>query len=72
MFEEATPNVQTAMAYLHAAIVLHEKHMTGAAPTTGPEGEKSQKEMMVMMEKAYKALSGKGSGRGGSGPMAMG
>ena len=32
--------------------------MNGTAPTTGPEGEKSQAEMMRLMQQAYEALTG--------------
>lgn len=41
---------------LDAAISLHEKHMNGTEPTTGPDGERSQMKMMNMMKAARKAL----------------
>ncbi len=53
------PNVKEAKKWLGKAIDLHEKHMDGKAPTTGKAGEKSQEEMMKMMEKADAALTGK-------------
>jgi hypothetical protein len=56
-----TPNVDTAVAKLREAIALHEKHMNGTAPTTGPAGEKSQMAMMDMMKAALKALTQSGA-----------
>lgn len=52
------PDPTIAIIYLKAAIALHEKHMNGTAPTTGPAGEKSQSEMMEMMRSALSALGG--------------
>lgn len=56
------------------AIVLHMKHMDGTAPTTGPAGERSQADMMRLMQTAYEALTGsrvpensKGGGSKGGG-----
>ena len=49
---------EKARRYLAAAISLHEQHMNGTARTTGPEGEKSQAEMMRFMQQAYEALTG--------------
>lgn len=54
----ATPNVEKAIKYLEDAIKLHEKHMTGEAPTTGAKGMDSQMLMMGMMEDALRALKG--------------
>ncbi len=48
--------VARAISWLKKAITLHEKHMNGTAPTTGPEGEASQKLMMDMMKRALLAL----------------
>jgi len=54
----ARPDPSKARRYLADAIELHEKHMNGTAPTTGPDGEKSQAEMMRLMQQAYEALTG--------------
>ena len=54
----ARPDNGAARRYLADAIALHEKHMNGTEPTTGPAGEKSQEEMMRMMQQAYEALTG--------------
>lgn len=54
---------------LRDAIELHQAHMDGKEPTTGPEGDKSQMKMMKMMKAALAALVGKGD-KGGKG-MAM-
>lgn len=43
---------------LKEAIALHEKHMNGTAPTTGQEGEESQKEMMRLMKGALAGTAG--------------
>lgn len=51
-------NVSKAVTLLQQAIELHEKHMDGRAPTTGPLGMKSQMEMMDMMTGALAALRG--------------
>lgn len=49
---------QEAVQQLNDAIALHEKHMNGTAPTTGPAGEKSQQLMMDQMIAARDALTG--------------
>lgn len=54
-YEDATNGVDL----LAKAIAIHEKHMNGKLPTTGPEGEKSQMEMMDLMKEAFNLLSGK-------------
>lgn len=46
-----------ALSQLDAAIALHEQHMNGTAPTTGPAGEKSQQKMMDQMMAARDALA---------------
>lgn len=53
----AGPDVEKAIALLQQAIRLHEKHMSGTAPTTGPAGMQSQMEMMRQMQGALKALA---------------
>jgi hypothetical protein len=47
---------EKAKQSLRDAIALHEQHMNGQAPTTGPEGEKSQMLMMEQMQDALAAL----------------
>jgi hypothetical protein len=42
------------------AISLHQKHMDGTAPTTGPAGMRSQMEMMRLMKAALAAMKGRG------------
>ena len=54
----ARPDTDRARRYLADAIALHEKHMNGTEPTTGPAGEESQAVMMRMMQQAYEALTG--------------
>ena len=54
----ARPDHAKARQHLADAIALHEQHMDGTAPTTGPAGEKSQAEMMRLMQQAYEALTG--------------
>jgi len=49
-----------AAKQLDAAIELHEKHMSGQEPTTGPEGERSQMKMMQQMKAARRAMGGGG------------
>jgi hypothetical protein len=44
---------------LRQAIKLHEDHMAGRAPVTGPDGEKSQMRMMEMMRSALVAMTGR-------------
>lgn len=51
-----TTDLTKARRELSAAIALHEKHMNGTAPTTGPAGAKSQMAMMEMMRRALAAL----------------
>lgn len=53
-----TPNISRATQLLQEAITLHEKHMTGEEPTTGPKGMDSQMKMMRLMEEALRALKG--------------
>jgi hypothetical protein len=60
-----TADMATAIRFLRDAILLHEKHMKGTAPTTGPAGERSQMQMMQMMKTAYAALTGRSVGHGG-------
>lgn len=52
-------DINVAIRELRKAIELHEKHMRGTAPTTGPAGMRSQQEMMDMMRRAMAALQGK-------------
>lgn len=54
----AEGDTETAVKWLKAAIKLHEDHMAGKAPTTGPAGEKSQQKMMDQMQRALAALTG--------------
>lgn len=49
-------NDAMAIQNLRDAIALHERHMNGTAPTTGPAGEKSQQLMMDQMMEALRAL----------------
>ena len=56
------PDLKLAQRKLEDAISLHKKHMNGTAPTTGPSGDKSQMEMMLMMQSALDAIKGKKSG----------
>lgn len=58
--DTAGVSLETARKWLEKAIKLHEAHMAGKAPTTGPDGEKSQQKMMDQMVKALSALGGKG------------
>jgi hypothetical protein len=51
-------DINVAIRELRKAIDLHEKHMRGTAPTTGPAGMRSQQEMMDMMRRAMAALQG--------------
>lgn len=53
-------DTRRAIAKLREAIALHEKHMDGTAPTTGPAGKRSQEAMMRMMRDALSALQGGG------------
>ena len=52
----AADSVTAAKSWLEKAIALHEKHMSGDAPTTGPAGEKSQMLMMTQMQNALDEL----------------
>lgn len=54
----AEGDTQAAVKWLKDAIALHEQHMNGTAPTTGPDGEKSQQKMMDQMKRALAALTG--------------
>lgn len=45
-----------AMMWLGTAIKRHERHMMGEEPTTGLDGNKSQRVMMEEMENAMKAM----------------
>lgn len=54
----ARPDQNKARQYLADAIAIHEKHMSGTEPTTGPAGDRSQTEMMRLMQQAYEALTG--------------
>lgn len=49
--------VRTAIRWLRAAIALHERHMSGDAPTTGAAGLRSQQDMMDQMRSALAALT---------------
>lgn len=55
---EKDDNIAEAKKWLNDAIMRHERHMNGTEPTTGRNGEISQKLMMEEMKYAYKALSG--------------
>lgn len=59
--EQPAPDAITAAQQLRAAMLLHKQHMNGTAPTTGPAGERSQMQMMQMMQGAYAALTGDAS-----------
>lgn len=48
----------SAKNWLSKAIQRHERHMSGKEPTTGGDGEISQKLMMEEMKYALKALDG--------------
>jgi hypothetical protein len=61
------PDQNKARQYLAEAIALHEKHMDGTEPTTGPAGEASQAEMMRLMQQAYEALTGEAAPGHGAG-----
>lgn len=52
------PDIDQARIFLEKSIKLHEEHMNGNAPTTGPEGEKSQQKLMDYLMKALSALGG--------------
>ena len=45
-----------AAADLAKAILVHQGHMAGKIPTTGPKGEKSQMQMMSLMKAALGEL----------------
>lgn len=54
----STKTVAEARRQLLAARKLHQQHMDGTAPTTGPAGEKSQQKLMDQIEAALAALEG--------------
>ncbi len=56
-FKATDSEVRTAIRWLRAAIALHERHMSGDAPTTGAAGRRSQQEMMDQMRNALAALT---------------
>lgn len=58
-------DIKGAIKPLKAAIALHEKHMDGSAPTTGPAGEASQQKMMDLMQESLSVLTSKDSGDAG-------
>lgn len=51
-------NVTAAKKWIDIAIRRHERHMAGKEPTTGSEGEISQKLMMEEMKYTKKNLEG--------------
>lgn len=51
-------NMDEAIKWLEKAINRHERHMMGEEPTTGNDGEISQKLMMEEMKYAMKLLMG--------------
>lgn len=53
-----TPASARGISLLDQAIALHQRHMDGAAPTTGPAGVKSQQRLMDLMVAARAALAG--------------
>lgn len=55
-------NLRLAQRKLEEAIALHEKHMNGTAPVSGPAGDKSQLAMMNMMKASLAALTGRKTG----------
>ena len=57
---EVEDSESEAAKWLKRAIALHEKHMSGDAPTTGKAGEKSQMLMMEQMKNALAELEGGG------------
>lgn len=63
---DAEPDINAAIAKLKAAVKLHQAHMDGKAPTTGPDGEKSQKKLMDMIVAALAAITGQPSSMGDS------
>lgn len=56
-FKATDSEVRTAIRWLRAAIALHERHMSGDAPTTGAAGLRSQQDMMDQMRSALAALT---------------
>ena len=50
-------NVKDAKKWLGIAIRRHERHMKGTEPTTGDNGEISQRLMMEEMKYAQKSLT---------------
>lgn len=63
--------IDEAKKLLEQAIALHEKHMNGTEPTTGPAGDASQMKMMRMMTRALAALRGVAAGKMGGGLLGM-
>ena len=59
-----TEDAEKAEKSLRAAIDLHQAHMDGKEPVTGPDGDKSQMKMMKMMRAALSALVGKQPAKG--------
>lgn len=59
-------DLASATRDLRAAIRLHRLHMDGAAPTTGPDGERSQMTMMRQMQRALAAIGGAGPAMDGT------
>lgn len=49
-------NLPESKKWLKKAIDRHERHMMGEEPTTGKDGEISQKLMMEEMKMSYKAM----------------
>ena len=56
IMKRASMDIDEAKKQLEAAIKLHAAHMSGDEPTTGADGEKSQKKLMDQIEAAYRAL----------------
>jgi hypothetical protein len=52
------PNVVRAVHCLDDAIALHQRHMDGTEPTTGPAGDRSQRRLMDHIMAARAALGG--------------
>lgn len=53
---EQSHNDDQARQWLDQAIAMHERHMSGQAPTTGAEGERSQMQLMQQLQAARSAL----------------
>lgn len=52
------PNLDNAIMWLQKSISRHERHMMGKEPTTGKDGDISQRLMMEEMQYALRALKG--------------